>query len=291
MKTYIPFYILFFLVCCISCKKQNPRQVETRKIVSEWMGKTIEFPDYLSATSLGKDTLWKLPTTDYRILLYTDSMGCTSCKLRLLNWKSLMQETDSIFPDQVAFLFYFHPKDKKELSFLLRRDKFDHPVFIDEENDIDRMNHFPKQMEYQCFLLDKDNKVLSIGNPTLNPRIWNLYLKIMKGEMESDNSNQTSVSVANDTLEVKNLQTGRKSTAEFELVNTGMNPLLIANVKSSCGCTVPAWEKQPIPPGKSAKIKVEIKPDYVGFFLKTITVFANAENGPIQLMIKGMVEE
>lgn len=58
---------------------------------------------------------------------------------------------------------------------MLKRDRFDYPVFIDENNQINSLNHFPDKPELQCFLLDKDNKVLLIGNPVLNPKVWELY--------------------------------------------------------------------------------------------------------------------
>ncbi|WP_080905031.1 hypothetical protein [Parabacteroides sp. Marseille-P3160] len=79
------------------------------------------------------------------------------------------------------FFFYLHPKDRKELLSLLKRDDFRYSVFIDTENKIDQLNHFPHEMEFQCFLLDKENKVLSIGNPTLNPRIGDLHKQIILG--------------------------------------------------------------------------------------------------------------
>ena len=42
----------------------------------------------------------------------------------------------------------------------------------------------------------------------------------------------------------------------FEFTNTGDAPLLITNVRSSCGCTIPSFPKTPIAPGKSDKIEV-----------------------------------
>jgi hypothetical protein len=53
-------------------------------------------------------------------------------------------------------------------------------VFVDKKNEMMQLNNFPKKPEYQCFLLDKDNKVVMIGNPVLNPGIWELYKKIIR---------------------------------------------------------------------------------------------------------------
>lgn len=77
----------------------------------------------------------------------------------------------------------------------------------------------------------------------------------------------------------------------FEFTNTGDAPLIIKDVKSSCGCTVPSWPKEPIAPGKSGKIEVKYNMT-PGPIRKTITVQSNAVNhsdGVVALKIKGDV--
>jgi len=79
----------------------------------------------------------------------------------------------------------------------------------------------------------------------------------------------------------------------FEFTNTGTEPLVITNVRSSCGCTVPASPKAPIMPGKSDKIEVKYNMS-PGKISRTITVESNAKNvqgGTVQLFIKGEVVE
>jgi len=158
---------------------------EARKTMRAWVGKTIQFPVGIQSTVLNKDTLWQVPETPYKILLYTDSVGCTSCKLLLVLWRSFIKEVDATMKDRLSFLFYFQPKDKNELNFIFKRDHFYYPVFIDEENKIDKLNKFPKRVEFQCFLLNKDNKVIFVGNPVFNPRIWELYKRIVTDTIQS----------------------------------------------------------------------------------------------------------
>lgn len=77
----------------------------------------------------------------------------------------------------------------------------------------------------------------------------------------------------------------------FEFTNTGDAPLVIKNAKSSCGCTVPEWPKEPIAPGGKGQIKVQYNMN-PGPISKTITIETNAtnkENGMIPLRIKGTV--
>jgi hypothetical protein len=102
----------------------------------------------------------------------------------LLEWKELIHEADTALQNKLSFIFCFHPNNKKELEYLLLRDHFNYPVYLDVQNTLDQLNGFPRKLEYQCFLLDKANKVVSIGNPVLNPRMWDLYLNIVMGEVD-----------------------------------------------------------------------------------------------------------
>lgn len=76
---------------------------------------------------------------------------------------------------------------------------------------------------------------------------------------------------------------------EFKFKNTGKEPLVLNNVKTSCGCTVPVWPKEPIAKRKSGAILVKYDTKRQGAFFKTITVYSNGSVEPITLTIKGEV--
>ncbi|MCX7862833.1 MAG: DUF1573 domain-containing protein [Bacteroidales bacterium] len=79
-------------------------------------------------------------------------------------------------------------------------------------------------------------------------------------------------------------------THEFSFTNTGAQPLIIQNVKASCGCTSPDWTKDPVLPGKKGFVKATFDPKgRPGPFNKSITVTSNAENATVVLTIKGEV--
>jgi hypothetical protein len=82
---------------------------------------------------------------------------------------------------------------------------------------------------------------------------------------------------------------GADGNSEFKFTNKGKSPLVLSDVHASCGCTVPAWPKEPILPGKSASIKVTYNTNNVGTFGKTVTVSSNAVNSTVVLQIKGVV--
>jgi hypothetical protein len=119
---------------------------------------------------------------NYKILLYVDSLGCTSCRLKLLStWKKIIEESDTVFGRKPEFVFFFQSKKagEKDLQDNLKLHGFRHPVPFDKGNEIGQLNNFPSDPEYQCFLLDSDNKVLIVGNPSLNLGIWTLFKKVI----------------------------------------------------------------------------------------------------------------
>ncbi len=76
----------------------------------------------------------------------------------------------------------------------------------------------------------------------------------------------------------------------FSFKNSGTEPLILNNVRSSCGCTIPEWSKEPIAPGKSGTIKVSFNPlRRPGAFRKSISVQSNAKVKTTILYIVGMV--
>lgn len=76
----------------------------------------------------------------------------------------------------------------------------------------------------------------------------------------------------------------------FKFTNTGDAPLVIKAAKGSCGCTVPAYPKQPILPGESATIDVRYDTKRIGAFTKTVTLTTNEADEKHVLRIKGQVE-
>lgn len=94
-----------------------------------------------------------------------------------------------------------------------------------------------------------------------------------------------------ETIEYGEIEKGSDGVRVFEFTNTGNAPLVIANVTSSCGCTIPKKPEDPIKPGETGEIQVKYNTKLVGPIRKTITVYSNAEESTKSLKIKGRVIE
>ena len=279
------------LIMCVwmlaSCEES--REEAMLRLVNEWNGKEIKFPSRSVFTIQGKDTVdFEFGNADYKVVTYIDSVGCTSCKLQLPRWKKLVAEVDSLTDGRVPFLFYFHPKDMKELRYLTRRDDFTYPVCFDEKDELNRLNQFPTDMTFQTFLLDKDNKVVAMGNPVLNPKVKELYLNLVTGSHSSKSSKQnTQVSVNQTELDFGTFPKEEKQEGSFVLTNTGNGLLVIQDIITSCGCTKVEYSKEPVRPGGMLEVKVIYEAEQAEYFRKTITVYYNANKSPLRLIVKG----
>jgi uncharacterized protein YxeA len=92
------------------------------------------------------------------------------------------------------------------------------------------------------------------------------------------------------TYDFGTVSEGPDATCEFTFKNNGKEPIIIQKAQPSCGCTVPSFSNEPVPPGAIGTINVAYhtkgKPNP---FTKTITVISNA--GTKVLTIKGNVEK
>jgi len=84
---------------------------------------------------------------------------------------------------------------------------------------------------------------------------------------------------------------GSKNETEFEVTNTGNADLVIINASASCGCTVPDYQKTPIKPGESSKIKVVFSANSPGMQSKTVTLTTNTSNSTELLTVSANVVE
>lgn len=81
-------------------------------------------------------------------------------------------------------------------------------------------------------------------------------------------------------------------TTTFKFSNKGSVPLILSNVRASCGCTTPKYTRKPIAPNESGEIQVAYNPkNRPGYFEKSVTVSSNAENSMVVLRIKGTTEQ
>ena len=162
-----PKHIMLLLVSLLiitAC--QDKKKEEAVSAIKQWMGKEILFPKNSVFTIRGADTIdFALNESDYKIVSYIDTAGCVSCQLKLAEWQRFMDEVDAASSTHTPFIFYLYPKDVKDLLIEFRREAFDYPVCLDEKNEFNRLNKLAESKALRTFLLDKENRIIAIGNP------------------------------------------------------------------------------------------------------------------------------
>ncbi|MBP6312284.1 MAG: DUF1573 domain-containing protein [Flavobacteriales bacterium] len=105
-----------------------------------------------------------------------------------------------------------------------------------------------------------------------------------------DNTPKTTATFGSYEHDFGNIKQDSENEYVFNFTNSGTEPLIIENAVGSCGCTVPEYPKEPIPPGGTGDIKVVYKPGkQENAQTKTVTVTANTEPKETILRIKANV--
>ncbi len=101
----------------------------------------------------------------------------------------------------------------------------------------------------------------------------------------------TTIEFEETTYDFGTVKSGEKVSHIFKFRNTGNEPLIISNAKATCGCTVPNWPKDPIPPGESGEIEVVFNTKGKSNKQnKKVTITANTNPPQSFVYVKGFVE-
>ena len=122
-------------------------------------------------------------------------------------------------------------------------------------------------------------------------KCYSIVFLILLGACSTNvNYSDASIRFNKEKHDFGTIQYKKEAACTFEFSNTGKSALIIYDVKTSCGCTVPEWTKEPIRPGKKGLLKIKYDAEYPGVFYKTIEVTYNGPGSPVSLKINGEVE-
>jgi len=282
-------YILLLLSLLTACQENNKEKFAL--LVQEWQGKEIVFPQNMAFTRFVTEPVdYRIPDAEYKVLVYVDSVGCTSCKLQLLKWKELIAHVDSATNGNVPFIFVFQSKDDRELRYILKRDNFDRPVCIDRNNRFDELNQFPQDITFQTFLLDKDNKVKVIGNPVHNLAVRDLYLKQITGIQYQEALPKTTLETEQAEYDLGTVKEGTTKKQAVTVRNTGTSVFKLKGFTTSCDCTEATCDWKELQPGESGTVTVSYEAEQPGDFYRTVEIYGNIPNNSLMVSFIGTVK-
>ena len=281
-------YILLLLSLLTACKENNKEKFAL--LVQEWQGKEIVFPQNMAFTRFVTEPVdYRIPDAEYKVLVYVDSVGCTSCKLQLPKWQELIAHVDSATNGNVPFIFVFQSKDDRELRYILKCDNFDRPVCIDRNNRFNSSNRFPQDITFQTFLLDKDNKVKVIGNPVHNLAVRDLYLKQITGMQYQEALPKTTLETDKAEYDLGTVKEGTTKKQTVTVRNTGTSVFKLKGFTTSCDCTEATCDWKELQPGESGTVTVSYEAEQPGEFYRTVEIYGNIPNNSLMVSFIGKV--
>ena len=165
---------------CIKREKRIDDTEEISSIVEEMVGKDLVFPDSLISRS-PEPYITNFKVEGEKIISVIDG-NCSTCVSKLKNWEScvdilknqgyenklffIIEDVDSAFFNQA-----YGKRIPQGLTF-----------FFDKNSVFSKVNKLPNKKMLKTFLIDSENKILLVGNPSVDKRLWNLYLDEMKNE-------------------------------------------------------------------------------------------------------------
>lgn len=180
MKTTQKIFFLAGLLFLLGCQSKEERLCN---IINSMKEHSVTFPTGLTGfsidDSLKVDSKEKQPFT---MVIYFSPALCNACNLtRLSDYENLPRQ----FPEAkiVYILSYRKKNEEKEIKSLLTEINFRQFVYLDCGNMFGQENDFiPGNPLFQTFLLNDENKILIVGDPTQNQEIHNLYTECISEE-------------------------------------------------------------------------------------------------------------
>lgn len=158
--------------------------VQTRSAIEKLVGSEITIPVGLQATIDGEDTtLTATEQPDAKMVVWYDSVGCSSCQISRLNeWTEMLAYAEALRGKfQVVFVMTPKNKEMKSVRISLMSSRLGHPMLIDTASAFITANPLvPADSRLHTFLLDKNNRVVLVGSPVNGESLRVLYKETIK---------------------------------------------------------------------------------------------------------------
>lgn len=134
------------------------------------------------------DSLNRILVYPIKLIFYFSPERCTSCTVdRLGDYESIFNLT---VEDAFSPIIIFSSKNALEYKVLiteLQIRSLPYPVYIDKQNIFQQLNsQLPKDTRYHSFLLDKNNRVVLVGNPLASDAMWSLFRSTLDNMLAHD---------------------------------------------------------------------------------------------------------
>lgn len=186
-KKYFTLLLFVILLLSFGCNNKSKRLKEE---YSTFINKDIKLPAFTKGVYKNKDTIY-FHNDDVmaRMVIFFDSTTCSSCQIaRIWEWERVTSYA-KVMRDRFEPIFIFAPTIQQEYATILslKAQLFKCPIYVDTQQSFLTYNEgFPQNKIFHVFLMDKNNKVLLVGEPTYNSKLWEMYKTTITELIEND---------------------------------------------------------------------------------------------------------
>lgn len=105
------------------------------------------------------------------------------------------------------------------------------------------------------------------------------------------NGNDTLFRFESPVADLGRIKVGHKKNVVFRFTNVSSVPVVITKVMTTCECTSAVWDKAPLLPGRQSRIEVTYEAERDGMFFRKLFIYYAGTTVPLEIAVKGMVEE
>ncbi len=266
------------------CKPSRQEQIkDDEQLISEtldrWLDRKVKI-DYNIGyfTTDGIDSIdYPQGDSEFKILRYIDSTGCAPCRLQLTRYGDILSELTDSAHCKIDYLCIVASADAEKVRKATAGNFRKLPIWVDRTDSLNQINSFPTAYGLQTFLLDKEDRVLAVGDPSGNPYVKDLFLQILTNDtINVAHAPQTIITSEVEELLLGNIQPGDTIRRKITIKNEGDHAFFCKDVITSCDCTTAKLSPACLEPGQSGTIDVMLtEHDQTGEFYRTISIFGN----------------
>ncbi|MCM1139676.1 MAG: DUF1573 domain-containing protein [Muribaculum sp.] len=280
--------IILTVVNLSSCSKLSEND-NYQQIVEEWQGRHVNLPEDMIDLITG-DTI-DISNSDFTILTYVDSAGCTGCKMKLSLWNEFLQSVEALTEQNIKALIIVDPTKATEVFHLIKRDGYEYPVHSDCNHRIYQSNNFNLDPNFNTLLLNSKFQTILIGSPINSQTIRNLYLDILNGKRLVSNNGKQDIIVNNNKIYLGRLHPGDQKTNVVEIKNMSNDTIRVRDILTSCECTNASIDNDYIPPKERISVSISFVADSLkGDFTRNVQLFYEGFDTPSYIELNGIVD-
>lgn len=268
----------------VSSCNMKTRESEITHLMKEWNGKEFLFSDSIK-TMLKKCNSLKYErckiSSDFCIVYYLDEDVCSSCRIN--SWRNYIRGLTADSEGKVSSILIISPRIK-EMDIEDNRSETDYLIVQDYDNIIKKKNNLPDDDLFKVMLLDKQNKVVVIGNPLLNKGMDKLIRKAI-GINNSQENIKAKLVLELNQWDYGTISSDTTSVITFAISNEGPNPAFIKRLSSTCDCVKAKISSHVLYPDDSAKVEISLSPMYKGKIKEHVFIESNTIESPHTIKI------